>query len=56
MIAEPVPEAYSAIALAVAHSHYREIGIAGIKQWGNGVPVIYDLKQLLPENEVQARL
>ena len=47
---------YDAIILAVAHTEFKELGIEKIKQFGKGNHVIYDLKCVLPKDQVDMRL
>lgn len=48
--------AYDAVLLAVAHDKFRELGSAGILAFTKPTSVIYDLKYLLPANEVDLKL
>jgi len=56
----PVPEPrlgqYDAIVLAVAHEQFREMGVTGIRQLGKPEHVLYDIKSVLPADQVDARL
>ncbi|MAL96512.1 MAG: Vi polysaccharide biosynthesis UDP-N-acetylglucosamine C-6 dehydrogenase TviB [Haliea sp.] len=56
LLEKPAPERYDAIVLAVAHREFRELGAAGIRQWGKEQHVLYDLKYVLPKAEVDLRL
>ena len=56
LLSQPEPEHYDAIVLAVAHKEFRELGAAGIRQWGRAQHVLYDLKYVLPKGEVDLRL
>ena len=47
---------YDAIVLAVAHSEFRELGIDNIRKLGKENHVLYDLKYLLPKEEIDMRL
>jgi UDP-N-acetyl-D-galactosamine dehydrogenase len=47
---------YDAIILAVAHNEFRELGIDNIRKLGKVNHVLYDLKYLLPKEEVDMRL
>ena len=47
---------YDAIVLAVAHDQFREMGAAGVHALGKSEHVVYDIKSLLPREEVDARL
>jgi len=50
------PGTYDAIVLAVAHDEFRELGIAGITQYAKPTRVIFDVKQILPRDQVEGRL
>lgn len=52
------PEAgkYDAIVLAVAHREFKEMGSACIRKFGKTEHVLFDLKCLLPKEEVDIRL
>ena len=56
LLEKPAPERYDAIVLAVAHREFRELGAAGIRQWGRAQHVLYDLKYVLPKVDVDLRL
>ena len=47
---------YDAIIIAVAHHQFRDMGIAAIRQLGKSNHVIFDIKYLFGENEVDGRL
>lgn len=47
---------YDAIVIAVAHSHFRELGAAGIRKFGRQKHLIYDLKCVLGKEESDLRL
>ena len=47
---------YDAVILAVAHNEFRELGIENIRKLGKENHVLYDLKYLLPKDEVDMRL
>jgi UDP-N-acetyl-D-galactosamine dehydrogenase len=57
---EPVPEPeaahYDAILLAVAHDRFRSMGGEAIRALGREGAVVYDLKYLLPGEQVDLRL
>ncbi len=55
-IAEPAAGKYEAIVLAVGHSQFRNMGIDAIKKLGRRECVLYDIKSILPRNQVDARL
>jgi len=56
LVAEPESGAYSAIALAVAHDEFRLLGNAGVRSWGITDAVVYDLKRILPRDQIDGRL
>lgn len=53
-----LPESGScdAVVIAVAHRQFREMGAASIKALGRKGHVLYDIKSLLPADQVDARL
>ena len=51
-----VPGRYDAIVLAVAHRQFIELGAAGIRALGKPGCVLFDVKQMLPRDEVDDRL
>jgi len=53
---EPEPGAYDAITLAVAHDDFRELANPGIRRWATDNAVIFDLKHILPPDQVDGRL
>ncbi|MGN6111632.1 MAG: Vi polysaccharide biosynthesis UDP-N-acetylglucosamine C-6 dehydrogenase TviB [Luteimonas sp.] len=55
---ERMPEAgaYDAVIVAVAHDAFREFGPDGIRTLANGRAVVYDIKGLLPKEQVDGRL
>ena len=56
LVADPEQGAYDVVVLAVAHDQFRELGEAGIRRYGNGKPIIYDIKYVLPADAVDDRL
>jgi UDP-N-acetyl-D-galactosamine dehydrogenase len=54
----PRPEKgkYDAVVLAVAHNEFKELGVQEIRKLGKDNHVLYDLKYLLPKNNVDMRL
>ncbi|MFC3150315.1 Vi polysaccharide biosynthesis UDP-N-acetylglucosamine C-6 dehydrogenase TviB [Litoribrevibacter euphylliae] len=52
----PVSGTYDAIILAVAHEEFKSLGADHIHKLGKGNHVLYDLKYVLPKNEVDMRL
>jgi len=55
-IAAPKQGAYDAIILAVAHRQFKELGVDGIRALGRPECVLYDVKYVLPKDQVDARL
>ena len=55
-IAEPPRGAYDAIILAVAHRQFRAWGARAIRAFGKPEAVLYDVKSVLPADQVDARL
>lgn len=53
---KPEIGAYDAVVLAVAHREFVELGAAGVKRFGAPNHVIYDIKSVLPKDQVDARL
>ena len=56
MRSEPISGRYQAIVLAVAHSVFKDLGVATLRQWGQPNAVIYDVKHLYPPDQVDGRL
>jgi UDP-N-acetyl-D-glucosamine/UDP-N-acetyl-D-galactosamine dehydrogenase len=56
LIEKPVAGKYDAIVLAVAHNQFRELGISEIRKFGRSHCVVYDIKSILPVDEVDGRL
>jgi UDP-N-acetyl-D-galactosamine dehydrogenase len=52
----PVQGTYDAIVLAVAHQQFRDMGAQAIRALGRPGAVLYDIKSLLPADQVDARL
>ncbi|WP_026224233.1 Vi polysaccharide biosynthesis UDP-N-acetylglucosamine C-6 dehydrogenase TviB [Marinobacter gelidimuriae] len=55
-VAQPVDGQYDAIMLAVAHREFYQLGAGVIHQWGKPEHVLYDLKYVLPADQVDLRL
>jgi len=53
---ELAPNHYDAIILAVGHEQYLSMGADAIRALGKDGHVLYDIKSLLPKDEVDARL
>ena len=56
LVAAPKPGHYDAMILAVAHRQFRELGAAGLRALGKPGAVLFDVKYLLPADEVDGRL
>ena len=56
LVDEPKKGSYDAIIVAVAHSHFKELGAKKIRELGAQKHVIYDLKYILPKHAVDMRL
>ncbi len=56
VLAEPVAGTYDAIILAVAHRQFAEMGVERIRALGKPDCVLYDVKHLLPKDQVDGRL
>lgn len=55
-IPQPAAGKYDAIILAVAHQQFRDLPIETIRQWGRHNCVVYDIKSVLPRDQVDGRL
>lgn len=55
-IAQPMNDKYDAIVLAVAHREFKEIGAAGLREFGKQEHILFDLKYVLPKGEADIRL
>ena len=52
----PTNDHYDAVILAVAHDQFKTMGIEGIRKLAKKNAVIYDVKNILPKDSVDARL
>jgi len=52
----PAAGQYDGIVLAVAHNQFRDMAPEAIHAWGRPDHVLYDIKSLLPADQVDARL
>jgi len=52
----PMQGQYAAIILAVGHQQFIELGVNGIKAWGQPGAVLYDVKSILPMGAADGRL
>src|SRR5262245_40187248 len=55
-IRTPAKGRYDAIVIAVAHNQFRELGIGAIRAYAKKPHVLYDIKYLFGEGEVDGRL
>ncbi|WP_300521437.1 Vi polysaccharide biosynthesis UDP-N-acetylglucosamine C-6 dehydrogenase TviB [Alcanivorax sp.] len=55
-VTEPEQGAYDAIILAVGHHQFKAMGAANIRAHGKPEHVLYDLKYILPKEDVDLRL
>jgi len=55
-IDQPPLGGYDAIILAVAHRQFRELGVERIRAFGKPAHVLFDVKYLLPADQVDGRL
>ncbi len=55
-IDEPAQGEYDVIVLAVAHREFAAMGIEALRALGKPGAIVYDVKQLLPVNQVDGRL
>ena len=56
LVAEPDQGAYDAVVVAVAHDEFRQLGIEGVRKLCKKRAVIYDIKYVLPKDDVDGRL
>jgi UDP-N-acetyl-D-glucosamine/UDP-N-acetyl-D-galactosamine dehydrogenase len=56
VIDKPEAETYDAIIIAVSHDQFKKMGAHGIRALGKENHVIYDIKYLLPSDQVDGRL
>jgi UDP-N-acetyl-D-galactosamine dehydrogenase len=56
LIAQPSVGKYDAIVLAVAHKHFTDLGIEYLRRLGRRECILYDIKSIFPQAEVDARL
>ena len=48
--------AYDAVLVAVAHDEFKEMGVKAIRNFGRPTHILYDLKYVLPKDDVDVRL
>lgn len=56
MVDKPRENHYNAIILCVRHREFEELGVEGIRKFGYGEHVLYDVKYALPRDGVDGRL
>jgi len=56
LVEDPEAGAYDAVVIAVAHDEFKALGVDGLRRFGNGQTVYYDIKGLFPREAVDARL
>jgi UDP-N-acetyl-D-galactosamine dehydrogenase len=56
LVGAPAVGAYDAIIVAVGHRQFATLGSAGIRAFGKPSGVLYDVKYVLPRDEVDGRL
>ncbi len=56
LVREPERGAYDAVILAVAHRQFREMGAEAIRALGRPGAVLFDVKGILPRDQVDERL
>lgn len=55
-IKQPEKGKYDAIIIAVAHNEFRDMGSNGIRALGKASCILFDVKYILPKNDVDGRL
>ena len=55
-IEKPKTGTYDAVILAVAHDQFKQMGVAAIRALGKSQSVLYDVKHVLPADQVDGRL
>ena len=56
LVTAPEKGAYDAVIIAVAHNEFRALGAAGIRAFCKDSSVLYDIKYVLPADQVDDRL
>jgi len=56
LIADPEQGAYDVVIIAVAHDEFKALGAEGIKAFGKETSILYDIKYVLPTDQVDDRL
>jgi len=56
LVADPENGAYDVVIIAVAHDEFRALGAEGIRAFGKDTSILYDIKYVLPPDQVDDRL
>ncbi|MDX1336195.1 MAG: UDP binding domain-containing protein, partial [Gammaproteobacteria bacterium] len=56
LISDLQEDQYDAIILAVGHHQFKDMNTSGIRQLGKLLHVLYDVKSILPQADVDGRL
>ena len=56
LVADPERGAYDVIIIAVGHDQFKALGAEGIRAFGKDNNVLYDIKYVLPPDQVDDRL
>ncbi len=56
LIKEPRPDRYDATIIAVGHNQFKALGAEGIRQLGKPGAILFDVKHILPKDQVDERL
>lgn len=56
LINEPATGTYDAVILAVGHDEFLQTGASGIRRYGKESSILYDVKSVFPQGQVDGRL
>jgi UDP-N-acetyl-D-galactosamine dehydrogenase len=56
LVTAPAAGQYDAVIVAVAHDQFRELGVTGIRRFGKPQSVLFDVKSVLPRDQIDGRL
>ena len=56
LVAEPEKGAYDVVIIAVAHDEFRALGADGMRAFGKETSILYDIKYVLPADQVDDRI
>jgi UDP-N-acetyl-D-galactosamine dehydrogenase len=56
LVSTPAPGSYDAVIIAVAHREFAALGADGLRAFGKTGAVLYDVKYVLPRDQVDGRL